>query len=45
METGDCTSFVVYGEQSLEAKEVLEGFSPVYMLPIGGLKTESRNCS
>jgi quinol monooxygenase YgiN len=36
METGDCTSFVVYGEPSQEAKKVLDGFSPVYMAPIGG---------
>lgn len=36
MATGDCTNFVVYGNPSTEAKEVLGGFSPVYMTPIGG---------
>jgi quinol monooxygenase YgiN len=36
MATGDCTKFVVYGNPSPEAKGVLDGFSPVYMAPIGG---------
>lgn len=36
METGDSTSFVVYGNPSEEAKTVLDGFSAVYMKPIGG---------
>lgn len=36
MATGDCTQFVVYGNPSAEAKAVLDGFSPVYMAPIGG---------
>ena len=36
METGDGTSFVVYGNPNVQAKEVLDGFSPVYMSPIGG---------
>lgn len=36
MATGDCTSFVVYGNPSSEAKSVLDRFSPEYMVPIGG---------
>ena len=36
MQTGDATSFVVYGNPSVQAKEILDGFAPVYMSPIGG---------
>ena len=36
METGDATGFVVYGNPNAHAKEILDGFSPVYMSPIGG---------
>lgn len=36
METGDSTSFIVYGNPSAEAKAVLDGFSAVYIRPIGG---------
>lgn len=36
METGDATSFVVYGNPNSQAKEVLDGFMPIYMSPIGG---------
>jgi len=36
LETGDATSFVVYGTPSDDAKKVLDGFAAVYMSPIGG---------
>jgi len=36
METGDATSFVVYGNPSDEVRKILDGFGAVYMLPIGG---------
>lgn len=36
METGDATSFIVYGNPNNEVKKILNGFSAVYMLPIGG---------
>lgn len=36
METGDATSFVVYGNPNDEVRKILDGFGAVYMLPIGG---------
>ena len=36
MMTGDATRFEVYGNPSAEAKNILDGFQPVYMTPIGG---------
>lgn len=36
METGDATGFVVYGNPTVEAKKILDGFNAVYMMPIGG---------
>ena len=38
METGDATSFVVYGNPNVEVKQILDGFGAVYMTPIGGFK-------
>jgi quinol monooxygenase YgiN len=32
----DVTSFVVYGDPSAAAREILAGFSPVYLGPWGG---------
>lgn len=36
METGDSTSFVVYGTPNTDVKNILDGFVAVYMSPIGG---------
>lgn len=30
------TRFVIYGSPSLQVKEALDGFGPVYLAPIGG---------
>ena len=36
METGDATSFIVYGNPNDDVKKILDCFDAVYMAPIGG---------
>lgn len=36
METGDATSFIVYGNPSAEARSILDGLAAVYMSPLEG---------
>ena len=36
METGDATSFIVYGNPNDDVKRILDGFDAIYMTPIGG---------
>jgi hypothetical protein len=32
------TRFVVYGTPSVEVKDAISGFNPVYMAPLGGFR-------